>query len=303
MQKSCINGTIYKYMTEFSRDMNMILEATKAAYDVRVELGDRAKEKVSKNQFGDMAMKADLFAEQEMQRVLQGYDLNALIIGEEVGEQRLAGSVAQRLVVMDGLDGSDAWPDMGGSMIALFEHANNPRYKDVVAAAISLDSMKKIIVAGRGLGAFAVDLSDPSRSTRLRTSDQGLDMGRIFVDEDPTYKGTLEPYFAMNKLTFGDPLRRAGFSPERLGSSAWHYALLALGKASLVGESTRKKNLELPTGFLVVTEAGGQVVDVNTGKSIGDEQYHVYGQTEHKPFMMVANDDVKNKYTELRPTA
>lgn len=184
-------------------------------------------------------------------------------------------------------------------MIALFEHADNPRYRDVVAAAISLDSMKKIIVAGRGPGAFAVDLDSPSRSTRLDTSSGGLGEGKIFVDENPFYRGALEPYFAMNKSIFGDPLRGAGFSPERLGSSAWHYAKLALGEAMLVGESTRKKNLEIPAAFLIVTEAGGKMIDVETGHSIYGYRYDLYGQQHHLPFMAVANDELLKSMSSI----
>lgn len=284
-----------KHTPNFTPEMKIVFNAARAAVDVRAQLGDSAKDKVRFNQFGDLAMNADICAEDAMVGVLAKQGWPVKVIGEEVGSLELPGSGQQRLVVMDGLDGSDVWPDMGGSMIALFEHAESPCYGDVVAAAISLDSMHKIIVAGRDMGAFVVDdgaMSPFSLARRVHTLKGGLDCSGVYVDENGEYEGKLEPYFTTNRLVFGDPLREHKFAPERLGSSAWHYALLALGRASLVGEATRKKNLELAAAFRIVKEAGGFMIDVKTGKPIDNLRYGAYGQTTHQPFMAVANNTV-----------
>jgi len=284
-----------KHTPDFTPEMTTAFYAAQAAVNVRTRLGDRAKDKIRPNQFGDLAMNADICAEEAMVGVLAEQGRPVKVIGEEVGELKLPGSGRQRLVVMDGLDGSDVWPKMGGSMIALFEHAENPCYDDVVAAAISLDSMHKIVVAGRNKGAFVVDagaLPPFSSAQRVYALKGALESGGVYVDENGEYEGKLEPYFTTNRLVVGDPLREHKFAPERLGSSAWHYALLALGEVSQVGGATRKKNLELRAAFRIVLETGGLMIDVETGEPIDKLRYDAYGQVTHRPFMAAANQEV-----------
>lgn len=282
----------------FSPDMALMREAVQAAYDTRVALGGHATDKVRTNQFGDMAMEADIRAEESMVHVLREAGVEATIEGEEVGTLNieLGKGAVSRLVVMDGLDGSSVYPkgELCGSMIAIFEAGKEPTYGNVSAAAISLDALGKAIIAGKDKGAFLIDLNDPTAAAEAIATSQGdLGSGDIFVDEvreglDPSDK--LFGYFDGNRRVFGDELRDAGFSPRRLGSSAAHYALLALGEAMIVGEATRKRNLEFPAAFRVVTEAGGSMVVASTRESLAHQNYYRFGQQEHVPVLTAANE-------------
>lgn len=287
----------------YSPDMILMQDAVQAAYDARVSLGEHATDKVRANQFGDIAMEADIQAEESMVRVLREAGVEARIEGEEVGTLsiELGKGTVSRLVVMDGLDGSSVYPkgDLCGSMIAIFEADKEPTYGNVSAAAISLDALGKAIIAGKNKGAFLIDLNDPTAAAEAIATSQGdIRSGDIFVDEvreglNPSDR--LFGYFDGNRRVFGDRLRSEGFSPRRLGSSAAHYSLLALGQATVVGEATRKRNLEFPAAFRVVTEAGGAVVIASTGESLRGKNYYTFGQQEHIPVLTAANNDILNR--------
>lgn len=285
---------------ERNRTRQLVVDALRAAYDVHETLGAEGVNAVQPNQFGDTALVADVQAEAAVLHALEEQGIPTTVHSEEHGIVRLneAGNGTPRLAVLDGLDGSSLYKKergvgLYGTMFAVYEN-DDPTYNEYSVAGIMLHSTGKMLVATRGQGVQEIDVRN-GESRPVRTSNQPLSKeSLIFVDDDQSAKpdNPNYAYFQTNLHAFGEPLRAAGYTTKRTGSSAAYYALLAMGEANMVGEATRKGNLELATAYALVTEAGGLVVDARTGEDIANQKFLEYGQTSHEPFIVAANQEV-----------
>lgn len=283
----------------------IVADALMSAYARHEELGVEGLRTVEANQFGDTALVCDIEAERAVLDVLRSTGQSFLVRSEEHGEVAIGSGEEVLLGVLDGLDGSSLYKakrgvGLYGTMFALY---GGERYEDYLAAGIMLHARGELLLAVKGRGAKSINVVT-TEERLVHTNDNPLSIdSKIFVDgyigveSDPS--GPLHDYFAGNQAVFVDPLRQNGYHPERTGASANYYALLALGEAALVGEATRKGNLEFATAYALVHEAGGCMVDARSGQDIGTQSFMTYGQDSHRQVASIANLAVLQRLREL----
>lgn len=279
----------------------------RASFGIHEKLGPEGVHETEINQFGDTQLAVDVGSERAILQVMEETGLPIDVRGEELGQLQLAeGQSGPRLLaVIDGLDGSSLYKkERGignyGTMFALYEN-NNPRYDEYLAAGIMLHSAARLLLAVKGAGVRSIDVQSGDGASVTASTDNLTPDALIYTDDDAsvTPDNVLYPYFQTNLKTWAEPLRAAGFTTQRTGSSAGYYADLALGKALVVGEATRKGNLELATAYAIVREAGGKILDAKTWADIGDKHFLTYGQQTHEPLVAVANQGVANQLREI----
>ena len=285
-----------------SSEINYLSELLTTAlahtYDLHESLGEAGVNDVETNQFGDTAMVADVQSERIMLDALRTSGETFIVHSEEHGKLAIPGNdptLSAKLAVMDGLDGSSLYKKARGTgnygtMFAIFEN-DKPVYGEYSVAGIMLHSTAQLLVARRGQGVTLRDFRTGQEES-VTTSGAELTAGAlVYVDDDVNVPkdNTLYPYFQTNLEVFAKPLRRTAVEPQRTGASAGYYASLAMGEALIVGEATRKGNLELAAAYALVKEAGGSIIDVKSWQDIGDRKFLEYGQNSHEPFVAVAN--------------
>jgi fructose-1,6-bisphosphatase/inositol monophosphatase family enzyme len=276
-----------------------------AAYHVHEDLGADGVNAVEINQFGDQAMAADVQSERVVLDTLQAAGISATVHSEEHGVVEINHDLGEPvLAVLDGLDGSSLYKKergeaLYGTMFAIFENGN-PTYNQYIAAGLTLPSIHKMLLATRGEGVKVVDLETGETGDVHTSTDNLTRDALIFADgvETPV-DAPLHDYFQNNYDTFVKPLLRDGFETHRTGSSAAYYAQVAMGEALVVGESTRKGNLEYATAYALIKEAGGLFVSAETWEDIGEQPFLTYGQDRHIAHVAVANSTV---LTQLKDT-
>lgn len=288
---------------------NTVRNGLSATFRMHESLGERGTEEVQKNQFGETAMRADIEAEEVLMELVKSLGIHIKVRSEEHGEVNLnPDELPPKLIaVMDGLDGSGVYEkERGvgryGTMFAFLD-GSNPRYGDYLAAGIMEHSTGRLALAFKGKGLEVSNLKT-GETSHPRTKDaENLEPGStVFVDsvhvekDEPLYQHN--QYFAKNRETFVEPLTKAGFHPVRLGSSAASYVSISLGEAELACESTRKGNLEFAVGYPIIHEAGGVVVTLD-GRDIGSNHYLDFGQREHIPVIIAANQKVAQQVLGL----
>jgi len=277
-------------------------QALLASHQTYKQLGDAGTASVQKGQFGDTALRGDIEAEEAVLATLRNSKLQARIFSEEHGEQNIAGADSSPKVtgVLDGIDGSsdyvkDRENGKYGTLLALFA-GDDPAYADYLAAGIMQHATGKLLLAIRGKGTAVIDIRTGSR-TQVHTKAVGsIQQGTTtaYVDNTSVDKNhPLFAYFSLNEETFAKPLRQLGIKPMCLGASAAYYAAVAIGEADIVGESTRKGNLEIATAYGIIKEAGGVMVTMD-GKDLGTQPLLEFGQRTHIPILTASNAHIAN---------
>lgn len=273
------------------------------AYHNHCALGESGREKNRQNRFGDMALKADVEAEEIILTSLKRYSelskVKVFYQGEEMGTGEIidGDQTEAILAVFDGLDGSGNflnpkdWPY--GTMVAIADN-ENPTYKDFKIAGISLMEEGLIILAIKNVGVIVYDVNQ-NEFKELKAFDKS--------EEFDDTKTLANKYFPEEFAAYGDNIW------AMKGSTAASISAICIGKQikdekypamndgwnGLI-EVTRKNNLEQPILYLLITTLGGVMVDQN-GKSIGDEKFKDWGQknpdgTEDRQIVVTAKNKI-----------
>lgn len=262
------------------------ISALKKAYQVHEELGARGEEIVQKNQFGEMALRADVEMEEAVIKELKRLKDSGVPIrlkSEEHGVVDI-GENPICLGVLDGLDGSGVYKkerDKGryGTMLGVFSGLN-PKYDEYLFSGIMEPVTKRLFFTVKNMGSFVIVDGEEipihcSGATELRKQT------RIHIDEG----------WGINKKVFSRKLQ--DFNATCLRASEAHYANLASGSADLVLECTRKGNLEIAVAYGLVTEAGGVAFTLDEA-GLGQRKYSEFGQEqdEHIPVVFAATEQL-----------
>ena len=260
---------------------SLVRQCLRAALSVHDSLGEAGEVLVKKNQFGETALRVDIECEQAILNVLEEMRVPIRVISEEHGQVDITANPCY-LGILDGLDGSNVYKKSQGrgryaTMFGIFD-ALDPRYEDYLVSGIMELQAKRLYMAQKTDGAYVIEDSKKMPIHVSGTISLGPDT-RIYIDE----------YWDINKRIFSEALHN--FKPAdrnfSSGSSAIHYADVAVGAADLALECTRKNNLEIAIAYGLIKEAGGVMIDL-TGEPIGDKKYLTFGQKEHLPIVTAA---------------
>ena len=278
-----------------------------ATHELHERLGEVGLTEVQKNEYGDTAMKLDIESEATIIKLLESLNLHTQVHSEEHGDFEIGDRATQigLTAAIDGLDGSGVYKkERGkgryGTMFALFS-GQSPNYGDYLAAGVMEHAIGKLYLAVKDKGLDVVDVqSNVTTEAKVNNHVALSHDSTIYVDSAEVGPDNLQyaEYYGKNKVTFADPLNKAGYIYARLGSSAIHFVDLATGRADLVGESTRKGNLEFATAYALVHESGGVMVSID-GKDIGNQPFNEFGQHEHIPIMAAPNMTIVQHVIDL----
>lgn len=265
------------------------LDALKNARKKVIDLGEDGKIRDKINRFGEQDLRADYEAEETAIQSLRDAGLPARVVSEEHGQVDLVDKPTM-LTALDGIDGTAAYEKgkRSGPMLAILSTiqgiVDNFTYDDCVFAGVADIKTGEITHATKGKGSYTInengetDRAHVSNKTRLTT---GV---KVYIDGGGNG-------MAINDKVFG-PLETVRFKtkPHNAGSSAVHYVDLARGRYDAVCEHTRKGNLELPTAYRLVTEAGGYMGAIIDGKLVdfGDKKFAEFGQDKNIPIIAAA---------------
>lgn len=250
--------------------------ALKAAYLRYKQLGIAGTESVQKNQFGDIALRGDVEAEEAVLEVLIKEGLPITVVSEEHGVVTI-GKAPELFAVLDGIDGSSNYlkdPENGrfGTILGIFT-STDPRYNDYIFSGAMEHARQDLYIGVQNQGAWVENLHG---LRQLKTNEETIirrEDSQVYVDTafDPIFKTHV----------FDDVIRNLGSIaiPPTMASCV-HYLDLAAGKVLGVVECTRKKNLEIAGVYGLVKEAGGVMIDIN-GESLDDKKYKDYHQNDH----------------------
>ena len=238
--------------------------------------------KNKKNRFGDMAMRADVEAEEIILNSLVNYSkinkFNLIYKGEEMGEGTIDNGNKDLFAVFDGLDGSSNYlnkNDFGyGTMVAVSE-VTDPKYNDFIVAGLAMMEEEKIVIAVKNEGVYVYDVATKNNEK---------------LDNFPSEEKFDDSKVLANKY-FPEEISAYGNNPWIMtGSTAWSiYSICAGGKFNGLIEVTRKGNLEQPILYLMITSLGGVMVDIS-GNSIGNYNFNTWGQSE-KLFVITSKNN------------
>lgn len=233
-------------------------------------LGETGKKEKSINPFGNTTLLADVKAGEAVFAAFEQAELEVLFVSEEHGKEYKIGKNPKYLAVIDELDGSGAYKDGNGrhgTMVAVFDSLN-PNYNDYLVAGIVDHTTGEIYLAQKGKGVQCNKMPvHCSGATQLDPTTT-----RIRVD------GWFPENLALADKLVGYPNMFIGVSGNG-GASCAYYMDLVSGKADLVIECTRKRNLEMAVAYGLITEADGVMVDIE-GHDLGSKMYLDFGQTE-----------------------
>lgn len=263
-----------------------VIGALSKAFEMHKLLGESGEELVQKNQFGDVALRADIECEQAVLDFLKNAGIPIRVISEEHGTVDVLKN-PKYLGILDGLDGSGVYKAERGSgrygtMFGIFDKTD-PAYSDYLVSGIMEHSTGKLFIATKNGGALVIQNGEV---TPIHPS------GQIALDRD--VKINIDEWFEVNKKTFSEKLQ--GFktranSPSNPDASCECYIDVASGSADLTLECTRKRNLEIAIAYGLIKEAGGVMVDMN-GDDLADKKYLEFGQTEKLPIITAATQEL-----------
>ncbi len=282
-------------MAEVMELQEVVVEALKESAEVHSALGESGKEPIQKNQFGETALRADWEAEETILNYLKQQKVPIRVISEEHGVVEVCKSPLY-LGILDGIDGTNPYKAGNGrygTMFGIFK-GTDPYYHDYLVSGILEYPSTDILIASKGEGAFVLSsgIRKPISSSMVAILDH--ESTKIYVDG----------YFEVNIKTFEKQLRDFKHltigRPGVWGASSIYYADLVRGRVDLVGECTRKKNLEIAIAYGLIKEAGGVMVD-EQGEDLGSKRYLEFGQKEdeHLPVLSAASFSLAQKLISL----
>ena len=229
--------------------LNIAVRAARAAGEIIVRSMDRVDLlNITTKSRNDFVSEVDRQAEYEIANILQRAYPSHAIMGEEHGEQGVAGS--DYVWVIDPLDGTTNFLHgfhQFAVSIALF-------HRGKVDRGVVYDPVKQeLFTAQRGAGATL-------NNRRLRVTKQnglsGALLGTGIPFKDQSY---IDPYLGMLKSLLKDA---AGI--RRAGSAALDLAYVAAGRFDGFWEIGLEK-WDMAAGVLLIQEAGGIVSDLEGG--------------------------------------
>jgi len=249
-----------------------VFDGLSNAYRNHVALGEAGKAKDKANRFGDMAMRADIEAEEHILTTLREFaDKNNICIickSEELGENKLNSDGKETFfAVFDGLDGSSNYLNKNqfgyGTMIAIAK-GDSPTYEDFIIAGEAMMEEGKIVLARKRKGVFIYDVyRDEFEELPKFEEGESFDDARTLANK----------YFDEEIKAYGDK------SWVYTRSTAWSiFSICTDSKFNGLIEVTRKGNLEQPILYLMISELGGVMVDTE-GKPIGDRDFRNWAQS------------------------
>ena len=260
-----------------------VKDALVKAFVTLQDLGEKGKELIQVKSYADRTLVADWTAEEAVLDSLRARNILIRVIAEEHGVVTI-GNTPQFLGVLDGLDGTNPYRnELGryGTMFAIYEGVD-PTYDDYLACGIVDHVQGEIYLTNKGQGTFAQNLK--TGESRKITASEKIELKaevKICIDGYP-FPGSPNLEY-VNKLEEFKPF--VG-TPANSGASAVYYMDLSSGRADLVIECTRKKNLEIAVAYGLVKEAGGVMVD-EKGKSIGSQKYFDFGQKPDEHILVI----------------
>jgi len=257
---------------EINRMINIGTLALQEAYKAVQNLGAAGLDQVSKNQFGDTALKGDVDAEEAVINILGKNKVPIKVISEEHGIL-VIGENPLYLGILDGLDGSGVYKKdrLGGrygTMFAIYR-GTDPTYDDYLYGGIIEHARNKLYFASKKQGAWVIE-NGARKPIHCSRSAALSEKSRLYADTnfDEVYKTNVVSNF----------VKRIGLQDITcMRSSAIHYADLSEGNVDVVIEVTRKGNLEIAVAFPLIKEAGGEMVD-SRGESLVSKKYFEFGQ-------------------------
>jgi len=242
--------------------LTCIEDALVNAYSALKSLGDKAAETVEiKNVPGGHSIKGDVACEKSMIDYFTALKLNADIVSEEHGVRKILGSKSEYTIYMDGIDGTTSFKKgkNSGTMVAIYE-GRFPKFNDALASGVLFYSHgirsehTMIVSAARGFGAHKSKITAFGRDDdhRIKTSrKKDIEGARISYDS----------HWPINKVVF--PKLFPEFELGCSDASCVDILNVAMGFTDLHGECARgpqKPTLEIPIAYLIVREAGGEIV-------------------------------------------
>ena len=276
------------------------IEALKRVYYSVQRLGEEGKKETGeRNEFGHTTFKADIEAGRAFLSFLRERGVSAIVVSEEYGAEVRIGDDPKYLGVLDELDGSTAYKNgLGryGTMFAIFEGLD-PNYDDYIVSGILEHTTGKIYFATKNQGAFVLDIAT-NEKTPIRSS------GRTKLDPNETRVAIDGGWIQFNEVfvrNLSDFDKQNVFvgTDDNGGASCAYYTDLSKGDRDIVGECTRKRNLEIAAAFGLLTEAGVVVVDLN-GENLGQKKFLSFGQGEgeHLPFISAASAKLAQSFVD-----
>lgn len=262
--------------------------ALRRAHEKHESLGVKGEERISKNQFGETALRLDLEAEEVILETLKEARIPVRVISEEHGIVNITGSPLY-LGILDGLDGSNRYEagrgkERYGTMFAVFSNLN-PAFDEYVVSGIMEHSTNKLFIAEKGKGCHTIS-TEGEKQTRVAISSSLAKKTRIYIDE----------HWELNRKTFSEKLANE-FTIKDLRSFAAYFADLISGEVDLVLACTRKGNLEPAIGYGLVSESGEVMVSID-GSSLQDKKYLEFGQIEQTPIISATSQSLALKLIE-----
>lgn len=263
---------------------NVLITALRRAFDVHEVLGEDGLEEVTKNEFGDVALRVDVEIEEVILQVLEESQIPVRVISEEHGTVEV-GAHAKYLGILDGLDGTAVYKKSRGAgrygtMFGIF-NTTDPYYADYIACGVMEHSTNRMFIGIKDKGAYLIegDVKTELHASRKKELDQET---KIYIDE-----------FGIQQKLFARKLER--FKPKDREfsaiSSAVHYADIAFGSADITIECTRKNNLEIAAAYGLITESGAVMVDIE-GSDIGEKKYLEFGQKEELSVITASTKEI-----------
>lgn len=263
------------------------IKALKEAKRIHDQLGEDGLTPVpSPNQFGEQALKADVYAERAVLDTLRKYQLPIRVISEEHGTTDIT-EKPSFLGILDGIDGTSRYKKgrgklRYGTMFGISSNLN-PRYKDYIFSGVMEHPTDKLWYATKNLGAF---LKENGQDTLIKSSSQ-----ETIDSHTRVYTG--ENYNNLSRALFAGKFEDQ-WSKEPL-SAAISYVDIASGFAELEAEVTRKQNLEQMIAYGLLREAGADMYSID-GKSLAGQIYLDFGQTESVAIFTAANPQLAKSF-------
>jgi fructose-1,6-bisphosphatase/inositol monophosphatase family enzyme len=210
---------------------------------------------------GDLSMQIDLAAEQTLINLLEQFEINTLLISEELGEKYIGSEdIAignNNILIIDPVDGSNN--AVRGIPYCSFSiaHATGKYIKDIEKGVVLDLSTKDIYWAIKGRGAYFND-------KEIQVSDLELS-DNCFLELN------------LSKIRIFDQLKRLEQIINRLyrirvlGSTALTLCQLAKGSMeAFINLRESNRLVDVAAGLLILKEAGGSIVSLK-GEEIDEE--------------------------------
>lgn len=263
---------------------SVVVEGLVNANGAHDKLGEKGRQLQQTNQFGEPALVCDVTCEAAVIKALKLNRINAQIVSEEHGDFHIGRGNAVT-VFIDGIDGTHQYKNVAPSkgpryatMVSVYR-GTNPRYRDFVSAGMIEHPTRRMLTIVKGGPTEIAMIEKPFERQAVVTSTN--------TSVDPDDICYCDLYWEANRELYVSAFPELNL--RYLKASAPYYFDLATGRAALVLECTRKKNLELACAYPLVTGAGGVVVDQN-GAELGSKRLLKFGfasQDSEEEFLAV----------------